>query len=196
MPLNNFLVKIWVSCSESFFFVDFEGSENVLDIFTGLDEEIIVDMLGLESSISIRLEVFIGLSQLFCIIEVSSALGILVSLFFVVILFLKILPLLKVSLSLVFRDSVLNILNKIAVFLDDIKVLFEVLLEIRFTWLENGFSLFHKIVLLFLLAIVIVVVSFVVENLLAFILIEDSFSHILALLKSNCLFNVLMDQFD
>ena len=153
-------------------------------------------MLGLESSISIRLEVFIGLSQLFCIIEVSSALGILVSLFFVVILFLKILPLLKVSLSLVFRDSVLNILNKIAVFLDDIKVLFEVLLEIRFTWLENGFSLFHKIVLLFLLAIVIVVVSFVVENLLAFILIEDSFSHILALLKSNCLFNVLMDQFD
>ena len=147
--------------SESFFFVDFEGSENVFDIFTGLDEEIIVDMLGLESSISIRLEVFIGLSQLFCIIEVSSALGILVSLFFVVILFLKILPLLIVSLSLVFRDSVLNILNKIAVFLDDIKVLFEVLLEIRFTWLENGFSLFHKIVLLFLLAIVIVVVSFV-----------------------------------
>jgi hypothetical protein len=168
--------------------MELESKEDILDIFSGIDEEFIFNVLLLicwcskfreESElISAGISILLGnLKGFFLLGEFR----------------------LKLSIHSVesFSHSLWNLFTDfLTVFLLEFNTkLSEEFIEIFLRWVANGLGLLDKVILNFSFAVDVVLVGFFVHDHLSFLLIEESFSHVFVLFQSHGLLNELLDDF-
>lgn len=167
-----------------------ESKEEILNIFTRLDEkEIFLELKNF----------FVGdiqdLRHLDVIFRRSSTSGSKLGQSFLLGSehSLDVEPLLVVFSGLVLADSFSDVIDIIDVGTVEFT---EVLLEIDWVWLADGLGLLDEVVLDILSAVQVSFVGSLVHGNLVVSLVVDSFSHVLVLLHSNNLLDVLFDELE
>jgi|TARA_B110000305_G_C19226661_1_gene533169 hypothetical protein len=107
---------------------------------------------------------------------------------------LNVVPGLEMLFASTLRNSLLDIMGVAAIIVD--VELFEILVELLWGRLTNGFSLLHEVIGDLISAKLIFGVSLLVQDHLLGILIVDSFSHVLVLLQSDHFLDIPFDNCD
>jgi len=170
------------TCDYSHKFVEMESKEDILDVFSGFDKELIFNILIL---------FFLGRAFLEEIEIINRGLSICLSNLkgfkFLCEISFDLIEFVEETFSLSLRDFLTDFF---AVFTLEINTkLFEVFLEILLRWIANSLGLFDEVIFNFTFTVHVILIGFFVHNWLISSLIVKSFSHMLVLFKSNCLCN-------
>ena len=166
-----------------------KGDEDVFNVFTSLDEKSILEELSLillthVEELTDLLLILLRLLRI--VLDTSKS----IQLFGVIALDLE--PGLMEVLSTVSIDLLSDIIvETLGIILNS--ELFEIIFEFLLGRLANCLSLLHEVISDFVLAIMVSCVGSLIKDMLSLSLIEDSFSHVLVLLKSGHLLDELFD---
>ena len=169
--------------------MELKSKEDILDIFSGIDEEFIFNVL-----------LFVCWSRKFREESefISTGISILLGNFKGFFLLGEFRLKLSVHSVESFSHSLWDLLTDfLTVFLLEFNTkLSEEFIEVFLRWVANSLGLLDKVILNFSFAVDVVLIGFFVHDHLSFLLIEKSFSHVLVLFQSHGFLNELLDDFD
>jgi len=170
-----------MTLSETWHFVDFESLKDILDIFVGVDEKLVINPLILIWTLWIISKKHFSCLDLSFINKSTSIFLLLEHFSFFIILILKIFPLLMEHVGLILTDVFSDITSWCIGGIS--KIFWEIGITITLSNFVNGLSLLYTVVLILSPTLFIILSGLLHLDMLSLLSVEDSFSHVFALLK-------------